>query len=154
MFREMRKIEKKMHMAECERLLLEGEYGFLATVGKDGYPYAIALNFVYLNKKIYFHCAKEGQKIDNIDFNNKVCFSIVGDTGTLENRFSRSYESAVVFGRALLVEEDERADVMIKLVKKYSPEKLDKGIDYIKKALDKIKIFSIDIDHVSGKSNK
>jgi nitroimidazol reductase NimA-like FMN-containing flavoprotein (pyridoxamine 5'-phosphate oxidase superfamily) len=78
----------------------------------------------------------------------------VGDTGTLENRFSRSYESAVVFGRALLVEEDERADVMIKLVKKYSPEKLDKGIDYIKKALDKIKIFSIDIDHVSGKSNK
>jgi hypothetical protein len=154
MFREMRKIEKKMHMAECERLLLEGEYGFLATVGKDGYPYTIALNFVYLNKKIYFHCAKEGQKIDNIDFNNKVCFSIVGDTGTLENRFSRSYESAVVFGRALLVEEDERADVMIKLVKKYSPEKLDKGIDYIKKALDKIKIFSIDIDHVSGKSNK
>jgi hypothetical protein len=154
MFREMRKIEKKMQMAECERLLLEGEYGFLATVGKDGYPYAIALNFVYLNKKIYFHCAKEGQKIDNIDFNNKVCFSIVGDTGTLENRFSRSYESAVVFGRALLVEEDERADVMIKLVKKYSPEKLDKGIDYIKKALDKIKIFSIDIDHVSGKSNK
>lgn len=154
MFREMRKIEKKMQMTECERLLFEGEYGFLATVGKDGYPYAIALNFVYSNKKIYFHCAKEGQKIDNIDFNNKVCFSIVGDTGTLENRFSRSYESTVVFGRALLVEEDERADVMIKLVKKYSPEKLDKGIDYIKKALDKIKIFSIDIDHVSGKSNK
>ncbi|SHE79485.1 pyridoxamine 5'-phosphate oxidase family protein [Alkalibacter saccharofermentans] len=154
MFREMRKKERQMPLSECKKLLNESEYGFLAMTGEDGYPYSIALNYIYLDDKIYFHSALEGHKIDNLDYNDKVCFSIVGKTAVVENRFSRSYESIVVFGRAAQVDENEKTEIMIKLVEKYSPEKIDKGIGYIKEAKDKIKVYKIKIDHMSGKARK
>ncbi len=50
--------------------------GRLATFGKDGYPYITPVNYVYWNESIYFHCAHEGEKIDNILRNNKVCFEV------------------------------------------------------------------------------
>ncbi len=152
MFREMRKKERQMPLAECKKLLNESEYGFLSTTGEDGYPYSIALNYVYFDDEIYFHSPREGHKIDNLDYNDKVCFSIVGKTAVVENRFSRSYESVVVFGRASQVDESEKTGIMIKLVEKYSPEKMDRGSAYIKEAKDKIKVYKIKIEHITGKA--
>ena len=34
--------------------------------GEDGYAYGVPLNYVYVDNSIYFHCAKEGHKLDNI----------------------------------------------------------------------------------------
>ncbi|MFL0197848.1 pyridoxamine 5'-phosphate oxidase family protein [Clostridium sp. WILCCON 0269] len=69
-------------------ILINGEYGVLATNGEDGYNYATALNYVYINDKIYFHCATEGHKLDNIKVNNKVSFCVVGKTQVVPNKFT------------------------------------------------------------------
>jgi len=50
--------------------------GRLATIGGDGYPYITPVNFVYYQGNIYFHCAPEGEKLDNIARNPKVCFQV------------------------------------------------------------------------------
>ena len=47
----------------------------MAVLGDNDYPYAIPLNYIYLNSKIYFHCAKTGHKIDSIKKHNKVSFA-------------------------------------------------------------------------------
>ena len=44
-----------------------------------GAPYVVPLNYGYEIKDgnliMYFHCAKEGRKIDILKRNNKVCFT-------------------------------------------------------------------------------
>lgn len=65
-FREMRRLKQKLSEEECIELLISGRRGVLAVSGEDDYPYALPINFLYDegNRKIYFHGAKAGHKID------------------------------------------------------------------------------------------
>ena len=55
---EMRRKDKLMAAAEVEDVLKDTEYGILGTYGENGYPYAVPVNYVYKDNKIYLH----GQK--------------------------------------------------------------------------------------------
>ncbi|HEY1406244.1 MAG TPA: pyridoxamine 5'-phosphate oxidase family protein, partial [Spirochaetota bacterium] len=46
--------------------LARGKSGVLAVIDPDGLPYAVPLNFFYLNGVIYFHGASVGKKIESI----------------------------------------------------------------------------------------
>jgi nitroimidazol reductase NimA-like FMN-containing flavoprotein (pyridoxamine 5'-phosphate oxidase superfamily) len=61
---------------EIERILSSTNIGRLATKGRDGFPYITPVNFVSLEGKIYFHCAPEGEKLDNIADDPRVCFEV------------------------------------------------------------------------------
>ena len=47
-------------------LLNTSHVGRLGTITKDGYPMVKPLSFAYHNGRIYFHTAKEGEKIEDI----------------------------------------------------------------------------------------
>lgn len=89
---------------EMEDILRECPVGSLATVGPDGAPYVVTVNYVYHNGKIYFHGALAGKKMDNIAHQPRVCFEvhvverIVGAAQAIE--FSTRYRSVIVHGRA------------------------------------------------------
>ena len=70
MFRPMRRFKQQLSKEECEEILNNCKSGVLAVIGDSGYPYAVPLSYVYFNDKIYFHCAKEGHKVDAIANNN------------------------------------------------------------------------------------
>ena len=74
MFREMRRTKQEMPRNRCEEVLERGTSGVLAALGDEDYPYAVPLSYVYRDSKIYFHCAKNGHKLDAIAKNNKVSF--------------------------------------------------------------------------------
>jgi nitroimidazol reductase NimA-like FMN-containing flavoprotein (pyridoxamine 5'-phosphate oxidase superfamily) len=61
---------------EIERILSLANIGRLATKGQDGYPYITPLNFVGLEGNIYFHCARKGEKLDNLRRDPRVCFEV------------------------------------------------------------------------------
>ena len=63
----MRRKDKEIGTDEAINLLTKCEYGVLSTVGNDGQPYGVPLNYTYKDNCIYFHCALKGHKIDNID---------------------------------------------------------------------------------------
>ena len=65
-FRPMRRFKQQMTNEECIALLRKAPRGVLAVLGDGGYPYTVPLDFVYDDGKIYFHCAKEGHKLDAI----------------------------------------------------------------------------------------
>lgn len=149
--RELRRKDKQITIEEAQALLTVSEHGILSTVDTDGQPYGIPLNYVYTNEAIYFHCALQGHKIDNIENNPRVSFCVVADTEVLPADFSTNYVSTVVFGVASEVEGEERYNGLIKLLEKYSPGYIEQGKKYIEK-LDKVtKIIKIDIQHISGK---
>ncbi|MEE4600021.1 MAG: pyridoxamine 5'-phosphate oxidase family protein [Desulfobacteraceae bacterium] len=149
--REMRRKDKEIGTDEAINLLTNCEYGVLSTVGNDGQPYGVPLNYTYKDNCIYFHCALKGHKIDNIDDNPKVSFCTVGNTEVLPSEFSTNYVSAVAFGVASEVQGTERYDALVLLLEKFSPGFIEEGKKYIEK-LDKVtKVIKIQIQHISGK---
>ncbi|MEF9992754.1 MAG: pyridoxamine 5'-phosphate oxidase family protein [Romboutsia sp.] len=117
MFREMRKKSREISRDESIELLKNTNHGVLSTIGENGYPYGITLNHVYANNAIYFHCAKKGQKIDNILYNNKVSFCVAGEYTIRPEKFDTLYIRVVVFGKTSLIDGDEKRDAPIEIIK-------------------------------------
>lgn len=154
MFREMRKKERELNNIEAVEILKKCDYGILSTVDEYGYPYGVPVSYVYANNSIYFHCAVEGHKLDNILNNNKVSFCVVGETCILPGKFSTKYESVIAFGKAAEIFGDEKDAILFEIIKKYSKDYLNEGKEYIKKASIKTKVIKIDIEHMSGKARR
>lgn len=154
MFKEMRKKDRSIDIDESINILKSGQYGVLSTVGENGYAYGVPLNYTYFNGGIYFHCAREGSKLDNILHNDKVSFCVVGSTEPMPEKFSYRYESTIVFGSAAEVFDEEKESALVELIKKYSADFLEKGIEYVKKDASKTKVIKISIEHISGKARK
>lgn len=151
MFREISNKKKVLPAEEAEEILVSGEEGVLATVGEDGYPYAVPLNYVYHNGSIYFHCALKGHKLDNIAFSSKVSFCVYVDTELLPSKFSTKFRSVVIFGRAEEVEGDEKEDALLALVHRFSPDHVPAGEKYIRNDMDKTRVIKINIEHKTAK---
>ena len=154
MIRKIRRKDREIHTETAEQILANGEYGFLATAGSDGQPYGVPLNYVYKNNSLYFHCALEGHKLDNIAANNKVSFCVVGRTKVLPDKFSTEYESALVFGTASVITGSERTRALMDLIEKYSPDFIEEGKKTITQYDEKTKIIKVDIHHISGKARR
>ncbi|GLC28773.1 pyridoxamine 5'-phosphate oxidase family protein [Clostridium omnivorum] len=154
MFREMRKKQREITEEESIEILNNGEYGILATIGENGYTYATPLSYVYYNDAIYFHCAVEGSKLDNIKYNEKVSFCVVGKTKVLPDKFSTEYESAIVFGRATIIEKEEKIEILTALIEKYSPDFKKEGLEYIERAAGATSVVKIGIDRITGKARR
>jgi nitroimidazol reductase NimA-like FMN-containing flavoprotein (pyridoxamine 5'-phosphate oxidase superfamily) len=83
-----------------------------------------------------------------------VCFTVVGKTNVLPSEFSTEFESVIAFGRAIIVEGEEKKDALLALVDKYSPEFKVEGIQYIDRAIAATFIIKIQIDKVTGKARR
>lgn len=149
MFRKMRRSDKEMSEEMTLDLLLRGEDGVLGTIGDNGYPYTVVVNYVYLNNKIYFHCAKTGYKIDNIKNNNKVSFTVYDNVEVVGDELTTKYQSLIVFGRAKVIEATK--EVLLALINKYAEIDENKALKMIEREISITSIVEIEIDHVTGK---
>ncbi|ERI89659.1 putative 5-nitroimidazole antibiotic resistance protein NimB [Clostridiales bacterium oral taxon 876 str. F0540] len=154
MFKEMRKSQREIFGEDIIKILQSGEYGVLATISENGYPYATPISYVYVNNKVYLHCAVEGNKLDNIRKNNKVSFNVVGKTKVLPEQFSTEYESAIIFGQAFEVNGDEKKEALMAIADKYSPDFKKEGLAYIDRAINKTCVIKIEIDKITGKARR
>ena len=153
MFRPVRKKKNELDAKAAEALLCKNRRGVLAVNGDDGYPYAIPINYVYDPdiQKIYFHGARAGHKVDALHTCDKVCFTVYGNETIREEPWAPFMQSAVVFGRCHLVQDDARAlELLKRFAMKYYPSEqlVDEEITRMGKAAQ---VFEIVIEHLSGK---
>ena len=148
----MRRKDKAMQDGAIIGLLQNGEYGVLSTVDGNEQPYGVPLNYVLMNNCIYFHCALEGHKLDNLVANPKVSFCVVGRTKVLPAEFSTEFESVIVFGCASVIEGEERYQALNALIEKYSPEFVSEGRAYIEKFDSQTNLVRIEIQQMTGKA--
>ncbi|HNT43091.1 MAG TPA: pyridoxamine 5'-phosphate oxidase family protein [Syntrophorhabdaceae bacterium] len=138
-------------------LLRHCPVGRLGTVGADGSPMIKPLSFVYLDGDIYFHSAREGEKMDDVKRDARVCFEIDLPAGYVRSdaspcRAGYRYQSVIVKGRALVVEDREtRLRALRALMEKYQPEGGYGPFPEDKLALTAV--VRIAIDHISGKQD-
>lgn len=150
----MRRKDRQLEDADTIDVLKRNQYGILSTVDKDGMPYGVPLTYIYDGGNIYFHSAVEGHKLNNISFNKKVSFCVVGPTEILPEQFSTRYESAIAFGEVHELIGEEKIAVLMKVVERYSPEFREKEMKYIKAAEARARVFCINVDRMTGKSRK
>jgi nitroimidazol reductase NimA-like FMN-containing flavoprotein (pyridoxamine 5'-phosphate oxidase superfamily) len=133
---------------------MSGEYGVLSMVDDQGQAYGVPLNYFSTGKRIYFHCALDGQKIDNLLLNDKVSFCVVGRTKVLPAQFSTEYESVIASGVASVVQGPERYQALTGLLEKYSAGHVAEGLEYIGKLDSQTKVVRIDVDSMTGKAKQ
>jgi len=153
MTRQMRRKDRQINdIKECEDILRKSNIGVLGTVDKDNKPYVVPLNYFYLDGSIYFHCAYEGHKIDNIKHNPNVSFTVVGNSQLELENFTTKYESVIVFGQASFIEElDKKVEILNNMMISLGREVnvLDYyDIDFIK---NETCIVKISIENLTGK---
>jgi len=102
-FRDIRRSDRAVNEEQAREILARAEHGVLATVGADGWPYAVPVNHALAGDVLYIHSALQGHKLENIGREDRVSFCAVASARVLPASLNTLYESAVVFGRAAVV---------------------------------------------------
>lgn len=154
----MRKSIKEIKNRSVMIALLDScHVGRLGTNSRDGYPMVKPLNFAYADNRIYFHSAKEGEKIDDIRQDNRVCFEVdlpIAYVKGGENpcKAAYRYQSVIIRGRAHIVEDREELVFGLScLMKKYQPE--GGHGDFSEEKLKITCVVRIDIEEMVGKED-
>jgi nitroimidazol reductase NimA-like FMN-containing flavoprotein (pyridoxamine 5'-phosphate oxidase superfamily) len=154
----MRRKKKEIrNRTVIDKLLNTCPVGRLGTIGKDSYPRIKPLNFVYIDGTIYFHSAQEGEKIDDINRDNRVIFEldepmgyVKGDVNPCSAKYL--YRSVMIKGKAVVVDDDNEKLLALKsLMKKYQPEG---GYgEFLPEKLGITAVVRIDIEEITGKED-
>lgn len=111
--------------AQIDAFLKHARVGHLG-LSDGSEPYVVPLNFSWLNGCLYFHGADSGRKVDLIGKNNRVCFCVTDEYGTIADPVpamtDTAYMSAMVFGTVERVEQpEEMRDALQAMLDKYVP---------------------------------
>ena len=153
MFRELRRKKQALSKEESAAILNSGTSGVLALAGDDDYPYAVPISYVYDGKKIYFHCAQSGHKLDAIRRNPKASFCVIGQDYIVPERYTTYFRSVIIFGTVRILEnEEEKRAAIEKLALKYAP---DDSAENREKAIERewkpLCMLEMTPEHISGK---
>ncbi|HZG58630.1 pyridoxamine 5'-phosphate oxidase family protein [Paenibacillus sp.] len=117
---------------EIERFLAEMSFGFLGTIGEDGYPHMTPLNFVYKDGAFYMHGARAGQKMKNLRADERVTFAVAKEYALIPSYWldpalacpaTAFFKSVFARGTAVVVEDiAEKADAFEAFMRKLQPE--------------------------------
>ena len=153
MFREMRRFKQQISDAECIEVLKSTKRGVLSLIGDDGYPYGLPIDHWYCEEdgKLYFHCAKQGHKIDAIRACNKAGYCVYDEGYRKEGEWALNIKSVIIFGRIRLVEDEDKArKICTELTKKFTDDE-----EFLRKefanAFPLVQCLELEPEHMTGK---
>jgi len=124
----------------------------------DNEPYLATLSHGYDRERncLYFHCAKQGKKIDILKKHNTVWGQAILDKGYVQGSCDHLYATTQFMGRVTFVEDMQEKrhalEVMIKALED-DPQKV-MAVQLTEKSIKGVQIGRIDIDHMSGKKSE
>lgn len=154
MVREMRRKDRQIDEERSYGILDRCEYGVLGTVSPDGRPYGVPINYAREGNKLYMHCALEGQKLDNIAFRNKCCFTVVTDNRIHQEKFATDFSSVICYGSVKVVDGAEKRHALEVIVETHHPDNIENGAVYIDAAFNACHALVFTIEEMSGKESR
>jgi nitroimidazol reductase NimA-like FMN-containing flavoprotein (pyridoxamine 5'-phosphate oxidase superfamily) len=137
--------------SEISEILNRGTNGILALSGADGYPYGVPMSYVYYNQIIYFHCAKVGYKMELMETNPKVCFTVVDQDQIVGSEFTTYYRSVIAFGNIRMTGEKEKEEAFLAFCAKYAGDMPLAERQAKVAGCENALIIAIDIAQITGK---
>jgi hypothetical protein len=140
-----------------KKILRNSKYVTIALC-KENQPYLVSLSHGYDEEQhcLYFHCAREGKKLDYLKSNNVVWGQALLDYGCSEREgCTQLYASVHFFGKVTLIDDlDEKRralECMINQLSKNPPTLMaDLDVDRLRNTA----VGRIDIQYMSGKKSK
>jgi uncharacterized protein len=119
-------------------------------------PYIVTLNFGYRGgdkRCFFFHCAKEGRKIDLMKKNNYVCFEMDTDhllyDGPAACDWGMRFSSVVGYGRLTLIENQTEREKALNCMMEHYTKRSD--FTFNENTFGKTAILRLDVEEMSGK---
>ena len=125
---------------------------------KDNEPYLVTLSHGYDPDQhcLYFHCSKEGKKIDILKDNNIVWGQALVDKGYVQGACDHLYATVQFRGKVVfLTEFEEKKEALVNMIHKLDEnpvEIMEKQLT--EKSINRVNIGRIDIEFMSGKEAK
>lgn len=130
----------------------------VSMVRNDGRAYGVPLSLARIGEQTYyFHCALEGEKLDAIRQNPKVSLSAVTKckptVGPKDGSFTLEFRSAMGFGTAEIVADDEEKTMALKAIcQRFLPGNMDNFVSSIERSLGRTAVVRIVLDEpLTGK---
>ena len=118
----MRRADRAISREDALAVIDRCAYGTLSLIATDGTPYAVALNVVRDGKKLFFHSAPEGLKVDSLRENPQVCLLFVENPTIYEKGLTTLYTSTVVRGKVTEITDfDEKRRALRLLCDRFVP---------------------------------
>lgn len=115
-------------------------------------PYIVPMSFGFDDKYLFFHCAREGRKLDIIRRNPNVCFEFEADVALLPAdtpcKTGLKYRSIIGFGTASIADTDEERIYGLNII---SLQYLGDISEYSHDMLNNIEVIRVDIESMTGK---
>lgn len=151
----MRRKDREMDEAFALGIADKCEYAVLSVLDSEGAPYCVPVSIVRDGRDIFFHCAKEGKKVDAMRKNPEVCIACVGDTRRMEDEFTTEFESAIIRGGAEEVLEDgQKIHALRLLCQRHTPTNMHNFDAEVRKSLSRTAVWRVAIRTISGKRKK
>ena len=148
----MRRLDLVLSQEEALAIVDENQYAVLCLNDPEGRPYGLPMDYVREGNSLYFHGSKEGRKVNSMKATPWACAVIIGENEIVPNKFGRKYKSVIVEGGIELIDEPEfKRQVMTWVVKRKSSDYFEKGLTVIEKMLDRVLVYKMNMETVSGK---
>ena len=133
-------------------------HGVLALSTGEEAPYCLPLSLVRVGDCLYFHCAREGRKIQLLRRDPRVCVTFVGeDAPTFEApaNYTTLFQSAIVTGTASeVLDREEKIAALRALCQKLTPGFMEHFDRAVEQSLEVTAVWRIEMDEISGKAKK
>ncbi|MCK5173861.1 MAG: pyridoxamine 5'-phosphate oxidase family protein [Planctomycetes bacterium] len=150
----MRRHEKEMtSRADIEAVIRRAMVCRLA-VCEDNRPYVVPLCFGYKDDALYFHCSRQGKKLDILRRNNNVCFEVDIDCEIVKADrpcdWGMKYESVIGYGKAVFIEDaGQKRKALDIIMQQYS----NGEFGYPEEAIKNTVVIKIEIETMTGKQS-
>lgn len=153
-FREMRRKRQQLAEEESIAILQKATAGTLALLGDDDYPYAVPISYVYHDRKLYFHSALAGHKVDAICKCDRASFCVIDQDAVQPQKYTTFYRSVIAFGRIHIIEDaQEKLEMARMLGNRYNPNQEEALQKEIENGLSRMLMIRFDIEHLTGKES-
>jgi len=152
-FRKMRRAGQLLEGKECIAILERNTAGVLSLLGDGGYPYGVPLSYVWQDGAVYFHCAKEGHKLDAIQNSPKASFCVIDQDQVVPEKYTTFFRSVIAFGCVQVLEDaQETQKALYALGKRYAPGETEERLaEEIEKSISRTTVVKLTIEHITGK---
>ena len=149
----MRRKEREITDKRALEKIIEKALVCRLAVTRGDQPYLVPPCFGYMDNALFFHCAREGMKLDILKENNKVCFEMETDCELIRGESACEWgmkgRSIVGFGAASLVEDPASKRKALDVIMEHYGAK--RPFDYKEKGFEKVAVIKVEIDRMTGK---
>lgn len=151
----MRRADKAMRDEHEMLTLIRSQRLLTLAMCADGEPYLVTVDYGFDEsaRTFYFHCAREGKKLDVLRANPVVWGQVVEDLGYVDGECDHAYRSVHFRGRAEVLSDEvaKRAALRLMMRQLESDVSEDRWAEFEAKALDKVVVVAVHVEAMTGK---